>query len=112
MVMTFATNSSNDIFIDATKNLVVLTGVNAVAGACNTISKAQLGEMVLTTTQGLPNFQSVWIGVPNLRIWQSYLQNALQNVEGVTQVSNITITPATGKLSYQANIQTIYDTAQ
>jgi hypothetical protein len=112
MVQTFATNQNNDIYIDESKSLVLLSGIKAVAAACSTISKSQLGEMVLTTTQGLPNFQSVWIGVPNLRIWQAFLQSALQNVEGVMQVTNIKITPATGKLSYQANIQTIYDTAQ
>ncbi len=88
----------------------MLSGIDAVVGACETISQAQLGEMVLTTTQGIPNFQTVWIGVPNLKIWQSYLQNTLQNVAGVNKVTNFTFSAQNNILSYIADIETIFGT--
>lgn len=108
MTQTFGLNANNDVFLGADGNLVLLSGLPAVAGACETVSRSQLGEMIYSITQGIPNFQTVWTGVPNLRIWQSYLIAAMQNVSGVTQVSNLSFINQNGTLSYQANIQTIY----
>jgi hypothetical protein len=108
MVQTLGLNIENDIYLGADGNIVLLSGIEAVAGGCETISRTQLGEMVYSTTQGIPNFQAVWNGIPNFKIWQSYLQNALQNVSGVTQVSNLSFLNQDGTLSYEATIQTQY----
>ncbi len=112
MTQTLGLNSVNDIYLGADGNLVMLSGVEAIAGACETVSKAQLGEMVLATTQGLPNFQAVWIGVPNLRLWQSYLLSALQNVSGVLAVTNLSLQQVDGILSYEATIKTPFGITQ
>lgn len=112
MALTLGLNSENDIYLAPSGNIAVLSGADAVAGTCETISRAQLGEMVLTTTQGLPNFQSVWVGVPNLKIWQSYLLRSLQNVNGVVEVNNLSLATANGILAYTATIQTQYGTTQ
>lgn len=112
MTQTFGLNSLNDIYLGTDGNIVVLSGIQAIAGACETVSKSQLGEMVLTTTQGLPNFQAVWQGVPNLRLWQSYLLKALQNVSGVLEVSNLSLEKVDGILTYQATIKTPFGTTQ
>jgi hypothetical protein len=109
MVQTFATNSSgNDLYIGLDGNLAVLSGLAAVEAACATASKAQLGEMVLAMKSGIPNFQTVWVGVPNIRLWESYLRATLQNVEGVNQVTSITAKAQSGSLSYDATISTPY----
>ena len=112
MTQTFGVNGNNDIYLNADGNIVVLSGIEAVAGACKTISQSQLGEMVYAKTQGLPNFESVWVGVPNLRLWQSYLQNSLQNVSGVQEVTDISYVAASNKLSYTATITTQFGTTQ
>jgi hypothetical protein len=110
MVQTFGTNANNDIYLGPDGNLVVLSGLPAVEAACATASKAQLDEMVLATGSGLPNFQVVWVGVPNYQIWQSYLRATLQNVPGVQQVTSIAFAPSKNTLSYTANITTQYGT--
>lgn len=112
MTLTLGLNSSNDIYLGADGNLVLLSGIEAVAGACKTIAQSQLGEMVLTITQGLPNFGAVWVGVPNLRLWQSYLRTSLQNVSGVIQINDLSLTMEDGILSYQAPIETEFGTTQ
>lgn len=108
MVQTFGTNANNDIYLGADGNLVVLTGVDAIAAACVTACLAQLGECVLQTGIGLPNFGSVWVGVPDYAIWQSYLQNTLLSVEGVTQVQSISLKAINNVLNFTAEISTIY----
>ena len=79
-----------------------------MAAACQTASLAQLGEMVLATTSGLPNFQAVWTGAPNLALWRQYLLNTLLGVEGVLAVSDLTVDRTGGVLSYRATIETTF----
>ena len=112
MVKCFGIDNSNDIYLADDGNLAVKTGIEAIATACGTISRAQLGEMVLTTTQGIPNFETVWIGTPRLGIWQSYLRNALQNVPGVDEVSDLSYTINGGILQYIAEIKTQFGPTQ
>ena len=109
MVQTLALSSpNNDLVVNASGNLTLLSGVDAVAAACNTAALTQLGECVLATGQGLPNFQAIWVGVPDYAIWESYLQNTLLNVPGVATVQNITLTQNNGVLNYLAEINSIY----
>lgn len=108
MVQTLQLNGNNDLEADASGNLVMLTGKYAVAAACNTAAQTQLGECVLVTGQGLPNFQALWVGVPDYAIWQSYLQNTLLNVRGVASVQSIVLTQTDGVLNYVAEINSIY----
>ncbi len=105
-------NDDNDIYLGLDGNLVVVEGLSAIITACETISKAQLGEMVFATTQGIPNFETVWNGTPNLGLWQSYLRNALQGVTGVDSVSNVEIFRINNVLQYTATIKTQFGITQ
>lgn len=108
MVQTLATNQNNDIYIQPNGNLSLVSGQTAVEFGCASAAKAQLGEMIYNTTQGIPNFQAVWIGSPNLAIFEAYLRNTLLNVEGVTAIESLTVAYANNVLSYIAEIQTQY----
>jgi hypothetical protein len=109
MVQTLALNSSHDLALDSAGSLTMLTGSAAVAAACQTACLTQLGECVLQTGYGLPNFSLVWVGTPDYALWQSYLESILLNVPGVTGVQSITLSAADHVLSYTARITTIYD---
>ena len=108
MVQTLATNGNNDLFVNASSGFTMLSWQSAIAAACGTACKAQLGEMVLKTGLGLPNFSLVWNGTPDYQLWQSYLQNTILSVEGVQDVQSIRLSAAQHKLLYQAEITTIY----
>jgi len=112
MTITFGTNENNDLYLDAAGNLVVLTALDAVIAACKTASQAQLGEMVLETGQGIPNFQSVWVGSPNYNLWVSYLNNTLGNVSGVIAVTSIQLQQNGDTLQYVATIESQYGQAE
>jgi hypothetical protein len=108
VTQTFGQNASGDIYLGPDGNLVVLSGINAVAAACRTATLAQLGEMVLATTQGIPNFSAIWTGTPEYNIWKSYILSTLQNVNGVQAVNSLTLSVDGNTISYTANITTIY----
>lgn len=112
MTTTFGVNSDNDLYLDASGNIAILTGIDAVVQCCETASKAQLGEMVLETGLGLPNFQSIWIGTPNYSLWQSYLVTALNNVIGVSEVVSVSYQVGSGSLNYTATIASQYGLAE
>lgn len=108
MVQTFGADANNDLYLGTDGNIAILSGAEAVAAACSTKTKAQLGEMVFETTQGIPNFQAVFTGVPNYPVFQAYLRNNILSIDGVTGIESIFINPVKNTLNYTARIQSIY----
>lgn len=104
----FSVNTNNDLTLAADGNLAVVEGLRAVLHTCAQVAKAQLNEMVLAVDEGMPNFQTVWVGAPNLRQFEAYLSARLQRVEGVTNVLSLEASAANGTLRYTAVIETIY----
>ena len=93
-------------------NIDILQGEDAVEAACQTTSLMLLGEAVLATTLGIPYFQAVWIGrMPNLAVYESYLRQAILNVQGVIGIESLTIGVTEGVLSYTATIQNVFGEA-
>lgn len=93
--------------------MVLLSGQSAVEGACDTVSRVALGEEVLSTITGLPFFQAVFVGVPNLPLFQNDLRQALLQVDGVLDVGQVTASLSMGDngkqvLKYTALIRTKY----
>ncbi|MHC5543544.1 hypothetical protein ACYOEI_35420 [Singulisphaera rosea] len=108
MVKTLGTNANHDLDLGPDGNIAMLSGIRAVAAACVTACLTQLGECVLETGVGLPNFQTIWVGTPDYAIWESYLQNTLLDVQGVTSVKSITLSATDNALTFVAEINTIY----
>lgn len=108
MVKVISINDSNDIFMATDGNLSMSAGVEAIEQACKTATQAQLGEMVLETGLGIPNFQALWNGTPDYNIWRGAIITTLQNVQGVTQVNSLIVTPDSDTVNYVAEIMTIF----
>ena len=108
MTQSLGLNSSNDLYLNSSGNLQVDTGLQALIDVCLNVSRALLGEMVLTINNGLPYFQAVFTGNPNLAIFQAYLISALNNIDGVNSVQNVNMSLNANVLSFTATIDTIY----
>ena len=107
-VTTFATNENNDIYIGNDGNLAIAVGLPAVINACSNAAKTRLGECIYNTTLGLPDFETIWIGVPNIPQFEAALIQTLLSVPGVSQVQEVAAAIDKGVLSYTAVIITIY----
>lgn len=108
MVQSFGLSSSNDLYLDLAGNLKIDLGLQALVDICLNVTRALLGEMVLTVNNGLPYFQVVFVGSPNLAVFQAYLINALNGIEGVNSVQDVSMSMSSNVLSFTATIDTIY----
>lgn len=72
MTKTLAPNANADIYIDASGNLAMDIGEQAIEDACKTASLLQLGEAIYQTNLGIPNFQAVWNGTPNIPLFEIF----------------------------------------
>ena len=108
MTRCFAVNENNDIYIGQDSNLAIVNGIEATEQACQHAAQAQLGEMVLAITQGMPTFQTIWNGTPNINQYEAVLRSTLLSVSGVNEVVSIVFNQTVDEISYTAVIRTIY----
>ena len=105
----FAIDGNNDFLVSG-RSLSLLSGVDAVLAVCAHAAKAILGEMVFSQTQGMPYFETVWIGAPTTAPFEAAFRDRIRQVEGVTEIQELTVSLADGKMTYSATIATIYGT--
>lgn len=108
MTRVFTVDTNNDLVISGDGRLAISSDLEAVLQACEHVAKAQLGEMVLAVDEGVPNFQTIWQGAPNIVQFKAYLRRELQKVVGVQEVSALEASISNNVLSYTATIKTIY----
>lgn len=108
MTRTISVDSLNDIYIGPDGSLAIVTGLESILQACAQAAKTQLGEMQYATDQGIPNFDVVWSGHPNLVQFEAYLRRNLATVPDVVGINSVTVQVSGGVLSYVVEIQTIY----
>ncbi len=112
MVKTLATDSNNDLFLGSNGNIQLLDGLPAVVNAVKNYSLAQLGEEVLATGNGLPNFQALWIGTPQYAVYESYLRSTILSVPGVIVVAGIDMKTVNNVFRYTATIKTQFGSSE
>lgn len=106
MFSTFAVNENNDLYLDQYGNLAIATGIMAIMQGCAQAAKTLLGEMVFNINQGLPYFEQVWVGVPNIQQWTAALRSAFFTVPGVIEVVSLITSQDNNTLTYTAVIRT------
>lgn len=109
MTRTFAIDENND-FLVMGSSLVIATGVTAVLNICEHVAKAILGEMVFAKDQGMPYFETVWTGTPTTAPFEAAFRLRIPQVEGVTEIQELTTEQVGDVMQYRATIVTVYGT--
>lgn len=107
MTLTF---DGSDLTIGGNGDLIMVTGLDAVLNDASRAAKTLLGEMVLAVDEGIPYFQVVWNGSPNLNQFQASFRARLLNVPGVVEIVSLSLGQLASTLAYRAVIRTIYGT--
>lgn len=108
MSRVLAVDANNDLYIGPDGAMVTADGLTAVMQAAQQAAQTMLGEMIYAVDEGLPNFDVIWNGSPNVAQFEAALRRALLAVDNVTGMPSISTAIAAGTLSYRATIQTIY----
>ena len=105
---TLGTNSSNDLYIASNGQLAINTELSALSQTCEHVVKTMMGELILQGDEGVPNFQLIWGGAPNIAQAENAIREALLRVSGVEEVTELSAFVRDGVFVYNATIQTIY----
>lgn len=108
MVKSFAFDSTNDLYLDTSSNLAIAQDIEAVKFACQNAIQTILGEMIYQTNQGVPYFQIVWKGNPNLLQFKAALTATLLTVANVKEVVTIEFSRDGNRLNFVCTILTIF----
>lgn len=108
MTRTFSVDGNNDLTLDASDHLAQATGLQAVLQLCAHAAKAVLNEMVLAQGEGIPYFEAVFTGRPNVSVFEAALRTRLLAVEGVDAIVALQTRQIGSALGYAATIRTIY----
>ena len=98
----------NDIYLNAEGNLALSYDLQSTLEQCAEAAKTQLGEMIFNINQGIPYFDQVWIGIPNLEPFTAALRDAFLNVPDVVEVISLILGQKVNTLTYSAIIRTTF----
>jgi hypothetical protein len=104
---TFTTNASNDLAVSG-RSLTLSSDLQVVLLVARHCAQAILGEMVLAQEQGMPYFQTIWVGAPTTAPFEAAFRERIQQIEGVTGIEELTTEQVGDRMQYQATITTIY----
>lgn len=105
----FLTDENNDLKLDGVRNIAIGEDINAVVQLVQNALNTLLGEIQLNTSLGVPYFETILNKQnPNVSVWESYMVEEAEKVNGVVRVNNIQTRIENNVLSYTMEILTIY----
>lgn len=102
-------NETNDLALSG-RSLQLVSDIDAVLLVCAHCAKAILGEMVFAQEQGMPYFETVWVGAPNTAPFEAAFRDRVSRVSGVLRIDELETTRNDDVMAYRATITTIYGT--
>ena len=107
---TILTDSNNDIQLTNTYSVALGTGIDAVKASCEYAVKTMIGELIFQGDNGIPAFNLIWSGNPNIPQAENAIREVLLGVENVTGVSSIEAFVNGEIFNYTAVIETTFGT--
>lgn len=108
--MSTRTFAGRDLEIGADGNLLIVTGLQAVLYDAERAARTVRGELVFAVDEGIPYFQVVWVGTPNVVQFEAALRARLRKVPDVSDVLALSTRQDRDTLAYEATIRTPYGT--
>jgi len=110
MTLTFSIDQNNDLYLGSSRNLALASDLQAVLFVCQNAAQAIKGEMIFRPESGMPNFEAVWAGSPNIPAWEAAFRARVLTVDGVTGIKSFTGYRDGNSMRYTAEIITVYGT--
>ena len=107
-MISFARDSNNDLFLNSKNDISMNTGLDACLQACESSVSTILGEKIYNQNDGIPAFNIIWNGVPNLAQARLAIIDTIQKVDNVIEVSNFDFVATDNEFKYNATIKTTF----
>jgi hypothetical protein len=111
MSLTLPVDENNDLFIGSDGALSLSRSQDAVMQTAQQAAQTQLGELLYAIETGMPNFQVIWNGAPNVSQFEAFFRRTVLEVTGVIEVVSLVVQTRNNTLSYSATLRTIYGQA-
>lgn len=108
-MITFHAGENRDITVQGGK-ITMDSGIYAVMQSCDDAMRTVRGECPLNPTLGMPNFENIWSGTPNLAQFETAARVRLLDVPNVTAIQSFTASVSQNVLSYTVVIETAFGT--
>lgn len=108
---TFATTATNDIAI-LNGGMALSSGIDAVLLVARHCAQAILGEMVFAANQGMPYFETVWVGAPTTAPFEAAFRERILQITGVTGIDALETWQEGDVMRYTATISTEFGTGE
>lgn len=109
-MITIITDSNNDIHLNNAYSVSFGTGIDAVKASCEYAVKTMMGELIYQGDNGIPAFNIIWSGNPNIPQAENAIREALLKVENVVGVPSVEAFVNGDVFNYTAVIETIFGT--
>jgi hypothetical protein len=108
---TLACDENNDIYLPDGRNLLLLTGRDAVVQNVRAACLLRLGEDIYNQNNGIDFFGNIFTPQQNYDAARKDVTTAILNVPDVLSIDSLTITITQNTFDYVANIVTVYGPA-
>ena len=102
---TLKTNGNNDIYIEK-RDLAIAEGKEAIGYVAKNRVCTLQGEHQYDLSEGIPYFDVLFGGRPDIDLFRFYLQKELLKVENVHAIKSLETNIESDVLSYTAELQT------
>ena len=103
-----ATDANNDIYLDASGNLAMAEGIEAVRQAALNAARTNYKEIPLDTERGIPYMAVIFGEHPNIGLFVQFLIQEIERLEHVRGASGFESRMEGSTLKYSLTIETDY----
>lgn len=100
-MLSIKTDDTNDLYLDELGNIVFARDVQALQQVISNNVKLQLGELQYDITRGVPYLETIFGENPDVNLWESYMQDAVEKVNNVIRIESIESTITDNILNYE-----------
>ena len=111
-MISFSRDANSDLFLDSKNDISISSDLESCLQTCESVALSIKGEDIYNAEKGLPNFELIWNGVPNIPQYRAALISSIEKVENVIEVTNSSFVVNNNELIYNIEIKTTFGSGE
>jgi len=106
--MSFKVDGNRDLVLNSRNNISMNRDLDACLQSCENAVMMILGEDIYNSNEGLPNFELIWNGSPNIPQYKASIISAIKKINNVIDAFNFNYVESNNELTYTITISTTF----